>query len=85
MALNVEGYRSLLLRAGVSSTDADRCISELLRQEAMVDNGLCPKCGSELHRRLDPRQAGPAIVHGGRWHNYRCACGFAVDRHEVVN
>lgn len=85
MALNVETYRRYLLDNGATPEGAERIIAEQLRQEAHVDNMICPGCGGKLTRRLDPRQAGPVIVDGGRWHNYRCPCGFAVDRHEVVN
>ena len=76
-----ETYRQLLIKAGVSEKEADRLIDAQLEEDRHIVNGDCPKCGNRLTRKLDACQAGPTSV-SGKWFNYRCDCGFLLDRVE---
>jgi predicted RNA-binding Zn-ribbon protein involved in translation (DUF1610 family) len=43
------------------------------REGESLDRGACPSCGAAITGKIDPRQV-----------NYRCACGYKVDRKELV-
>lgn len=80
-------YRTSLLDLGISETDANKAVEEMRAEDAKIDAGVCPKCGSKITRIEDPRQAGPTKI-AGKWFNYRCgnprACGWFADRCEPV-
>lgn len=64
----------------------EHMIKEVLVTNRVLDEKLnrleCPTCGGELSHKLDPRQSGAHPMPGGKWHNYRCTCGFMIDRVE---
>lgn len=67
----------------VSDSGIAKACADLRRELMALANGLCPQCGKNIERKLDPRQAGPTEF-GGIWFNYRCsACGFFTDVAEL--
>lgn len=62
-------------------------IQLLFENERPVDEKLerkeCPTCSGSLTRTKDDRQSGClGPFPKGEWFNYRCACGYFVDRVE---
>lgn len=84
-----DNYRAGLLAGGVSETEADSAIRDMKVEDTKIDAGVCPKSSDSpnarhvLTRTLDRRQAGPTEI-AGKWFNYRCTCGWFVDRCEPV-
>lgn len=87
LADRYDNYRAGLLAGGASETDAHKAVEEMRAEDAKIDAGVCPKCGSKITRIEDPRQAGSTGI-AGRWFNYRCgnprSCGWFADRCEPV-
>ena len=70
--------------AGLPDSEIEAAIAESDRVHAALDAGRCPQCSNAIQRERDRRQAGPHNVPGGVWFNYRCACGYHIDRAEPV-
>jgi len=77
-------YRDGLLVAGFSTKEMDELIGDMQREDELLDKLVCPKCGGQLTRSCDGRQSGCSQV-PGNWNNYRCACGFMLDRVDPVS
>ena len=80
--MNETQIRVNLEKAGVPEAHIVAFLSENRRVNACLDRGMCPECGAKVTRNEDPRQAGFTSVKGGNWHNYRCSCGYLIDRVE---
>ena len=82
-------YYDVLRARGVSHAEAMRLVEQLDREGADLDAMRCPDCKSEttLTKNVDPnRQAGFSGIHPhGVWVQYRCSCGFMVDRKEPLS
>ena len=61
-------------------------VDEFVRGQREEDENLarleCPRCSGPVTRKLDDRQQGPHGFPGGEWYNYRCGCGYMMDRVE---
>lgn len=73
----IEGARY----AGVSEADITAQVEEFEHVDSHLDRGLCPKCKTKIVGEVDGDQSGPSKV-AGVWVNYRCKCGYALDRKE---
>lgn len=80
-----DNFREAALAGGALASEVERAISNMKREEAKIEAGICPHCGSKkLTRTLDLRQAGPTQV-AGKWFNYRCGhCKWFGDRCEPI-
>ncbi len=76
--------RASLMTHGMSAADIDATEVEWTREFECLDRRVCPKCGQAVSRRIDPRQAGSKEDEAARWVNYRCTCGYMIDRAEQV-
>jgi hypothetical protein len=76
-------YRRLALEGGVNEEELEREIARMRREGEALDRGICPQCGTTITKRIDPRQVGDVPL-PGTWVNYRCPCGYMVDRKEAV-
>jgi hypothetical protein len=57
-------YRSAALAGGASPIDVDREIVRMQAEDARIQMGVCPRCGSKISRTLDGRQDGPTKIAG---------------------
>lgn len=76
-------YKQTLINMGVPEDEAQRAQDHLDSLDAACNAMMCPKCGLGLSRTVDGRQVGikdPA----SSWVQYRCRCGFMLDRAEVL-
>ncbi len=70
---------------GLTDAEWQMFLNEMEAHDEALRKRTCPKCGSPLTKRLDPRQVGESEALG-LWYNYRCTlrgCGFAVDQREA--
>ena len=74
-------YMALLATGAVSEKKALKIATDAEREADLLEAGKCPMCGGPISRKLDARQAG-YCAYGGVWYNYRCTCGFMIDRSE---
>lgn len=68
-----------------ASNVPDDVIEQFMKDDEQLCNainaGRCPNCDGPINRRVDPRQAGAEFI-DGTWINYRCSCGYMMDRKE---
>lgn len=74
-------YRQACRKEGVSEEEIEREIARMRAEAQALDAGACPNCAQEILGCVDPRQVGDK-PNGTRWMNYRCKCGYMVDRAE---
>lgn len=65
----------------IGNGDTKRIVADCLIEDRCVTLGECPKCRAALRVTLDGRQVGLRLT-AGLFYNYRCDCGFGVDRVE---
>jgi hypothetical protein len=76
-----EEYAKHLLSIGASQVEATEAAAHMREEDQSLGRRICPRCGAGIGRREDPRQVGvPELA--GTWFNYRCRCGYMVDRKE---
>lgn len=80
--MNYKAYAQALREGGVPERRVQEILQEAQRVDLALNSGRCPTCGRPISATTDPRQAGFANVPGG-WVNYRCLCGFAIDRRQT--
>ena len=81
MSRHSEAYADALRAFGVPESEIAEIVTNFEREDAALDARKCPQCGSDIQRTLDPRQAGQKCDDQA-WFNYRCNCGFMMDRAE---
>ena len=74
-------YEKRLRDGGIPQDQCRRIIDDCIREDAFLDRQICPRCKGRLGRSEDPRQVGVSEL-AGTWFNYRCPCGYMVDRKE---
>lgn len=75
--------RSALIASGMAEKDVDEFYAWDAKMNDFIERRVCPTCGGALSRKVDDRQAGESIGEG-LWVNYRCPCGFMMDRKEIA-
>jgi predicted RNA-binding Zn-ribbon protein involved in translation (DUF1610 family) len=79
--------RAALLLQGETEESIAKIEADWTHEASCLDRCECPKCGSQLERKIDSRQAGAtcAVPEPYVWVNYNCtACSYHVDRAEHV-
>lgn len=76
-------YSALLRESGTDEGEVQLAIWKVKLEDAALGAGRCPSCCRPVARRVDPRQDGHNATPGGVWINYRCSCGYLMDRAEV--
>ncbi len=71
--VDYEKYRIKLLDNGISEEGAYQAVMQMIKEDKLLDAKICPDCGTEILFKKD--------LSGTRV-EYRCACGFMVDREE---
>jgi len=84
MAWSDARLREHLKAGGLSDAETEEYIEDARKLTECLDKRECPECKGKLSRKLDPRQAGPTSC-AGSWFNYKCSCGYIVDRIEEPN
>lgn len=77
-----EAYAELLKKRGMDDEEIFADIERHIEEDKKLDARICPKCGGPLERKVDERMAGPGRADDQVWINYRCPCGFLLDRAE---
>ena len=74
--MSYDNYRQALLNTGLSISEVEKVIDKNTTDDRSLNMGLCPKCGAEIDKTIDPSQRGPTLIEGA-WVNYNCkTCGF---------